>query len=262
MKLAGRTALITGASRGIGRAIALAFAAEGANLAITARSRADLDRLTSLVTESESEQRVRCLPIVADLSTADCAEVIYAEFSKTFDRLDILVNNAGVGSSIDPRPLVEFNNEIWDLTFAVNVKAPYLLCKKFVPGMIENKYGRIVNVASLAAKMGLLHGSAYAASKHALLGLTRSLAQEVVSDGISVNAICPGAVRTASNEPRLVYDAARLGKSRQDYEATMTPLGRRLEPEEMTPMAVYLASEEARVVTGQAFNIDAGVTMW
>src|SRR3981081_968418 len=131
MKLAGRTALITGGSRGIGRAIALAFAAEGANLAITARSRADLDQLQSLVAELESEKRIRCAAIVADLSTPDCAEVIYAEFAKSFDRLDILVNNAGVGSSIDPRPLVEFNNDIWDLTFAVNVKAPYLLCKKF-----------------------------------------------------------------------------------------------------------------------------------
>jgi meso-butanediol dehydrogenase/(S,S)-butanediol dehydrogenase/diacetyl reductase len=258
MKLANRTALITGASRGIGRAIALAFAAEGANLAITARSRGDLDELRSLV----SEQGVRCSPIVADLSKPDCAEIIVAEFAGSFDRLDILVNNAGVGSSIDPRPLVEFRDEIWDLTFAVNIRAPYLLCKKFVPDMIRRKYGRVVNIASLAGKMGLLHGSAYAASKHALLGLTRSLAQEVVGDGITVNAVCPGAVRTASNEPRLAYDAARLGKSRQDYEATMTPLGRRLEPAEIAPLAVYLASEEASVVTGQAFNLDAGTTMW
>jgi meso-butanediol dehydrogenase/(S,S)-butanediol dehydrogenase/diacetyl reductase len=212
-------------------AIALAFAAEGANLAITARSRDDLHQVQTLA----SEKGVRCTPIVVDLSRPDCAEVIHAEFAKSFDRLDILVNNAGVGSSIDPRPLVEFDNAIWDLTFTVNVRAPYLLCKAFVPGMIQSRYGRVINIASLAGKLGLLHGSAYAASKHALLGLTRSLAQEVVRDGVTVNAICPGAVRTATNEPRLDYDARRLGKSRQEYEATMTPLGRRLEPEAGPP---------------------------
>ena len=258
MKLRNRTALITGASRGIGRAIALALAAEGADLAITARSHHDLDSLKAQV----GALGVRCVTVVADLSKTNSTETIFSHVNQAFGHLDILVNNAGIGSSIDPKPLIHFDDQIWDLTFQVNVKAPYLLCKLFVPNMIERNYGRIINIASLAGKAGLLHGSAYSASKHALLGMTRSLAAEVVSDGLTVNAICPGAVRTVTNEPRMNYDARRLGKSVEEYEATMTPLGRRLESEEIAPMAVYLASDEASVVTGQAFNIDGGVFMW
>jgi NAD(P)-dependent dehydrogenase (short-subunit alcohol dehydrogenase family) len=258
MKLRNRTALITGASRGIGRAIALAFAAEGADLAITARSHQDLESLRQLAVG----MGVRCVSVVADLSKPDSIETIFGDVKQAFDHVDILVNNAGIGSSIDPKPLICFDDQIWDLTFQVNVKVPYLLCKRFVPGMIGRKYGRIINIASLAGKAGLLHGSAYSASKHALLGITRSLAAEVVGDGVTVNAICPGAVRTLTNEPRMAYDAQRLGKSVEEYEATMTPLGRRLESEEIAPMAVYLASDAASVVTGQAWNIDGGVFMW
>ncbi len=258
MKLRNRTALITGASRGIGRAIALAFAAEGADLAITARSHQDLESLRSLA----SEMGVQCVAVVADLSKPDSIETIFSHVNQAFDHMDILVNNAGLGSSIDPKPLIHFDDQIWDLTFQINVKVPYLLCKQFVPDMIKRKYGRIINIASLAGKAGLLHGSAYSASKHALLGITRSLAAEIVKDGITVNAICPGAVRTVTNEPRMAYDAQRLGKSVAEYEATMTPLGRRLESEEIAPMAMYLASDEASVVTGQAFNVDGGVFMW
>ena len=258
MKLRNRTALITGASRGIGRAIALAFAAEGADLAITARSQQELESLSSLA----SGMGVRCVSVVADLTQAGAIETIFSHFSQAFNHIDILVNNAGIGSSIDPKPLIHFDDRIWDLTFQVNVKVPYLLCKRFVPDMIGRKYGRIINIASLAGKAGLLHGSAYSASKHALLGITRSLAAEVVTDGITVNAICPGAVRTLTNEPRMAYDAQRLGQSVAEYEATMTPLGRRLESEEVAPMAVYLAGDAASVVTGQAFNIDGGVFMW
>ncbi|MDE0080995.1 MAG: SDR family NAD(P)-dependent oxidoreductase [Caldilineaceae bacterium] len=258
MKLKNRTALITGASRGIGRAIALAFAAEGADLAITARSSQDLESLRS----HASDLGVRCLSVEADLSESPSIETIFSHFNRAYDRIDILVNNAGIGSSIDPKPLIHFDDHIWDLTFQVNVKAPYMLCKRFLPNMIGRKCGRIINIASLAGKAGLLHGSAYSASKHALLGMTRSLAAEVVSDGITVNAICPGAVRTVTNEPRMAYDADRLGKSVAEYEATMTPLGRRLESEEIAPMAVYLASDEASVITGQALNVDGGVFMW
>jgi len=182
-------------------------------------------------------------------------------FSAALGRIDILVNNAGIGSSFDPRPLIEFDDQVWDMTLYVNVTVPYLLCKKVLPGMIRRHYGRIINIGSLAGKGTILHGCAYAASKHAILGLTRALATEVVQDGITVNAICPGPVRSAMNDKRVDYDARRLGKTPQEIEATISPLGRRLEPEEIAPMAVYLASDEAAVVTGQAFNVDGGSLM-
>ena len=156
MKLRNRTALITGASRGIGRAIALAFAAEGVDLAITARSHQDLESLRQLAVG----MGVRCVSVVADLSKPDSIEMIFGEVKQACGHVDILVNNAGIGSSIDPKPLINFDDQIWDLTFQVNVKVPYLLCKQFVPDMIGRKYGRIVNIASLAGKAGLLHGSA------------------------------------------------------------------------------------------------------
>jgi len=147
------------------------------------------------------------------------------------------------------------------LSLALNLTAPYLLCKAVLPTMLENKKGRIINVASIAGKIGLIHASAYCASKHGLLGLTKSLALEVAKEGITVNAICPGPVRTAMSDSRLAYDARRTGVPAEELEAKMTPIGRRLVPDEIVPLAVLLASEESAAITGQAFNVCGGVTM-
>jgi ketoreductase len=127
--------------------------------------------------------------------------------------------------------------------------------------MLARRWGRIITIASVNGKIGSLHGAAYAASKHGVLGLTRTLALEVASEGITVNAICPGPVHTVMNDRRLEYDARRRGVSVEDLEAGLTPLGRRLEPEEIAPLAVYLASDAAAALTGQAINIDGGVLM-
>ncbi len=257
MRLQGNTALITGATKGIGRAIALAFAGEGANLAVTGRNE---EELASLASEAEA-RGVRCVTIGADLTQRDAVDRIYNTAKDALGPIQILVNNAGIGSSANPKPVVNYDDDFWDEMMYVNLTVPYLLCKRVLPDMLTASYGRIINVASINGKIASYHGVAYAASKHGLLGVTRTLAAEVVQNGITVNAICPGPVRTLINDIRVQYDADRLGRSFEEQERSMTPMGRRLEPEEIAPLAVYLASKDSQAMTGQAINIDGGILM-
>jgi NAD(P)-dependent dehydrogenase (short-subunit alcohol dehydrogenase family) len=254
-KLRGRVALITGASRGIGRAIARGYAREGAAIAVTARTEGDLH---SLVEEAKAAGG-KGLAIRADLLDGTAPRQIVRQVVEAFGTIDILVNDAGIGSSSSPSPVVDFDDEFWNKTLTLNLTAPYKLSKAVLPVMLQKKRGRIINIASINGKLPALHGAAYAASKHGLLGLTRSLALEVAQDGITVNAICPGPVRTEMNDRRVEYDAQRLGVSKEELEARLTPIGRRLEAEEIVPMALLLASDESAAITGQAFNVCGGV---
>ena len=213
VKLQGNCALITGASKGIGRAIALAFAAEGADLAVTGRNE---DELRSLAAAAEA-QGVRCVVIAADLAERGAALHVFDEATAGLGSIQILVNNAGVGSSANPKPVVNYDDDFWEMMMYVTLTAPYLLSKAVLPDMLAAKYGRIINIASINGKIAALHGAAYAASKHGLLGLTRTLAMETAKEGITVNAICPGPVHTLINDLRVQYDADRLGKSFLEY---------------------------------------------
>jgi len=257
LKLKDKTALITGASRGIGRSIALGFAAQGARLAVTARSVQDLDSLVEQIQGSGRE----AVAIPADLLDLSTVPGVAGRAEEELGSLDILVNNAGLGSSSDPRPVIEFDNGFWNRSLALNLTAPYLLCKAVLPSMIRRKRGRIINIASLASRIPQFHGVAYAASKHGLLGLTRTLALEVAKDGITVNAICPGPVQTEMNDRRIRYDSGRLGIEFSELEARLTPIGRRLQPPEVVPVAILLASDDSAAITGQAFNICGGMVM-
>ncbi len=253
-----RIALVTGAGRGIGRAIALAFAHQGARLAITARSQDELNNLAQEVQSMGGETMV----IVDDLSEDSAPARIVDQVSKRWGPVEILVNNAGIGSSQNPKPLVDFSDDFWNLTLRVNLTAPYLLTKLVLPAMTAQRWGRILNIASIAGKVGGFHSAAYTASKHALIGLTKSTATEVASEGVTANAICPGVTRSEMNNQRLEYDAVRLGVSFEKLEETSTPLGRRLEPEEVATLAVYLAQEDARGVNGQSINVCGGAVLY
>jgi NAD(P)-dependent dehydrogenase (short-subunit alcohol dehydrogenase family) len=257
MRLKDRTALVTGGGRGIGRAIALALAREGARVAVSARSAAELDEVVGAI----QKQGGQALALAADLAQRDVVKGLLPRIKQHWGPLDILVNNAGIGSSSSPRPVVDFDDEFWDLSMFLNATVPYLLCKAALPDMIARRRGRILNVSSINAKVASLHGAAYTASKHALSGFTKTLALEVAKEGITVNAICPGPVKTIMNDRRIEYDAKRRGIGLEELEASLTPLGRRLEPDEVAPLAVFLASDEAKAITGQSLNVCGGLCM-
>ena len=256
-KLQGRVALVTGGGRGIGRAIAVAFAAEGAKVAVTARTAAELEAVVAAIRAGSGE----AVALTADMADRAAVRGLPGRVQEVLGPVEVLVNDAGIGSSSDPRPVLEYDDAFWDLTLAVNLTAPYLLCKAVLPGMIGRRWGRIINVASVNSRMPSPHAAAYVASKHGLLGLTRVLALEVARDGITVNAICPGPVHTVMNDRRVAYDAQRRGVSFEEQEKSLTPMGRRIEPDEVAPLAVYLAGDEARMMTGQALNLDGGICM-
>jgi len=257
MRLQNRVALVTGAGRGIGRAVALAFAREGADVAVTARTAAEIEQVAAEVTALGRSAAA----LEVDLSDRAATIALPERVASRFPAVDVLVNNAGIGSNASPHRVVDYDDAFWDLSLAINLTAPYLLTKALVPAMIERGWGRVINMASVAGKRGLLAAGAYTATKHGLIGLTRTAALETAGTGVTINAICPGATRTIMMLRRLKVDAELRGDSIADVEANINPMGRLLEPEEIAELAVYLASDDARGMTGQAVNLSGGSTM-
>ncbi len=253
-----RIVLVTGAGRGIGRAIAIAFAKEGARVAVTARTRHQLESVVDEIDTSGGQS----LLIADDLTDRAAPQRIVGSVVDKWGPIEVLVNNAGIGSSHDPRPIIDFDDDYWDLTMALNVTAPYLLTKLALPDMIEAGWGRIINISSINARTAPMHGVAYAASKHAIAGLTKATAVEVADKGITCNAICPGVTATEMNDKRLEHDAALLGKSVKDLEQLASPLGRRIVPEEIAPLAVFLGGRGSAAINGQLVNVCGGRVMF
>jgi 3-hydroxybutyrate dehydrogenase len=257
-KLAGKVALITGASRGIGVAIARAFTAEGASVALAARSADDLAELASELQSSGA----RAEPFVCDVTNADQVRKLPELVEEKLGPIDILVNNAGVAGS---HKIADHPDDLWQLMLDVNLTGVYRVTKAVVPGMIERQHGRIINVASVASKVGMRYMAAYTASKHGVLGFTRVLATEMSKHNITANAICPGYVDTPMTDFAIAFMVSRTGKSeaeaRKLLEAT-NPQQRLITPEEVASLAVMLASEDGRGINGQAINIDGGAAMF
>ncbi len=250
MKLDRRVAIITGAAAGIGEAAARLFAKEGARLILV-----DLDeeRLARLTEELEAASTI-VLDIPADVSVSSTAESVVARTTNQFGHIDVLFNNAGI---VLGGTLVECTEEEWDRTMAVNLKSMYYLCRAVVPVMQRQGAGAIVNMSSIAGAAGVVQRGAYTVSKAGVIGLTKSLAADYVKDGIRVNCICPATVDTPSLQRRIAA-APDPQQARRAFVARQ-PMGRIGTPEEIAALALYLACDDSRYMTGQAIVIDGGM---
>jgi NAD(P)-dependent dehydrogenase (short-subunit alcohol dehydrogenase family) len=260
MKLANRLAFITGGGRGIGRAIAMAFAREGANVVVAARTREEIEQVAADVFERFGREAMATECNVADSTSVARA---FAQAQEKFGREpDVLVNNAGI---VETAPFIKTDEEMWQRHLAVNLTGTYYCTRSALPAMVRGKWGRIINMASIAGKTGAQYVSAYSASKHGVLGLTRSLALEVAALGITVNAICPGYVDTEMTARGVENIVARTGISADDAVKaleSMSPQNRMVTAEEVAAVAVLLASDEGRGINGQAINVDGGTVLF
>jgi 3-hydroxybutyrate dehydrogenase len=259
MKLENRLALITGGGRGIGRAIAIAFAREGAPVAVASRT---FKQVREVAREIKKEFAGEALPLKCDVRNRVSVLDVFDKFRIHFGRgPDIVVNNAGVAKS---ELFVRTDERFWEEHLSTNLGGTFRFTHAALPEMIERGWGRVINIASIAGKTGAPYISAYAASKHGVLGLTRSLALEVAAQGITVNAICPGYVDTEMTAQGIANIVARTGKPAKQalhMLERMSPQNRLITAEEVAALAVLLASEEGRGINGQAINIDGGTVL-
>ncbi len=259
MKLENRIALITGGGRGIGRAIAIAFAREGAQVAVAARTLAQVEKVAL---EINAELPNQALALVCDVSDVSSVEQMFAAVAKGLGRSpDIMVNNAGIAESA---PIGRTTDDHWHRHLEINLSGSFFCTRAALPGMIERGWGRIINMASIAGKTGAPYIAAYSASKHGLIGLTRSSAVEVAASGITVNAICPGYVDTEMTTRGVENITKKTGRTADEAMASilkMTPQNRLITSEEVAALALLLASEDGRSINGQAISIDGGTVL-
>lgn len=247
MHVEGKVALVTGASRGIGRAVAIALAQSGAAVVVNysgseAAAQETVDAVKALGREAV---KIKC-------NVADAEEVaaMVKEIQDTFGRIDILVNNAGITRD---GLLMRMKDEDWDAVISINLKGTYLVTKAVSRLMMKQRYGRIVNLSSVVGVMGNAGQTNYSASKAGVIGFTKSCAKELASRGITVNAIAPGFINTDMTE--VLPENVKTGMVAQ------IPLGRMAQPEEVAAVAVFLASDFAGYITGQVINVDGGLVM-
>jgi 3-oxoacyl-[acyl-carrier protein] reductase len=242
-KLSGKTALVTGAARGIGHAIALAYAREGADVAVL-----DLRKENAEKTAAEiSALGVRGIAFGADVGSESDVIFAFNQVLSSFGHIDILVNNAGIDTT---SLVVDMSTDMWDEMMRINLRSIFLCSRQVLPSMLERKYGRIINISSQLAHKGAPQMAHYAAAKAGVIGFTRSLAYEVAMNGITVNAICPGPVET-----ELFRGLPEAWRKRKLAEL---PIGRAATVNEIAPVAVLLASDEGSYFVGATLNPNGG----
>ena len=247
MRLDDKVAVVSGAAQGIGRAIALGLGRERAKVVVADlqadKAKAVADELDALGTESH--------PVEVNVANESSVKRLASETFARFGRVDILVNDAGIYLK---SPVVEMSEELWDRTIAVNLGGNFLCSRAFVPSMRKQRSGRILSIASGIAHYGAKEFAAYAAAKAAIIGFVKALARELGPDGITVNAICPGVANTAM---------PRTHRSEEELMARLrsNPLGHVLEPEDFAGPVLFLASDAASYITGQAINVNCGSYM-
>ena len=248
-RLQGKVALVTAAGQGIGRAIAEKFAGEGAKVIAT-----DLDpnKLEGL------RAKLRKL----DARSQDDIDALGRDVGREFGPLDILVNCAGY---VHHGTVLDCSDKDWEFSFDLNVKSMHRTIKTFLPAMLEKKAGSIVNIASTASSIrGIPNRYVYGTTKAAVIGLTKAVAADFIKQGIRCNAICPGTIESPSLEERITEQSRQTGRSpdfvRQDFVARQ-PMGRLGRPEEVAWLALFLSSDEASYITGQAYLVDGGMAM-
>lgn len=244
-----RVALVTGAGRGVGRAVALRLSAEGLHVALTARSKDQLD-------ESAAACAGETLVLPADITAAGAVDEVFGAVERAWAPVDVLVANAGSATSA---PIGRVTDEDWQRMLDLNLTAPFRCLRRAVPPMVERGYGRVVAVASVAAKRGEPYIAAYTASKHGLLGLVRSAAAELATTGVTVNAVCPAYVDSPMTDGTVASIAAKTGRSIDEARAVLAakqPIGRLITAEEVAETVWFCVVNGA--VTGQGLNVDGG----
>ncbi len=264
MRLQGKVAVVTGGGAGIGRGIVLCMAKEGADIAIPDIQEGNAQ---AVVKEVQAMGR-KAVAMRCDVTKGADVQAALDRIKKEMGRIDILVNNAGMASA-PGMPFTNNSEEDWDKTYAVNLKSVFLTCKAIVPYFIERKAGRIINIASIAGPLAAMTMPPYSVAKGGVITFTRVIAKELAAHGITVNAICPGVLWTAfwENLAKYIADTNPAFKGmtpRQVFDkrvADIIPMKREQTPEEIGWAAVFLASEDARNITGQALNVDGGSVM-